>query len=187
MRRPVFALRVQAEPGIDAVRSLRRWLKRGLRDFGLRCVSIEQMKQEETVMDMRQYSSGFIKPDNVRDGPLLAHIVNVFISEKFNRPVLELDTGEQFTVNTTNNRVLVKAYGPKSEDWIGHQIKLALGHYKDWTKDPPVDAETVTLEAVTPRQGAAGNGAHRIDPAQLPAPIKKHTLEEDLDDEIPFA
>jgi hypothetical protein len=29
--RPIFALRVRAEPGFDAVKSLRAWLKNGLR------------------------------------------------------------------------------------------------------------------------------------------------------------
>ena len=43
MERPVFALRIRAEPGIDAIRSLRIWLKRGLRDYGLRCVEIRQL------------------------------------------------------------------------------------------------------------------------------------------------
>jgi hypothetical protein len=54
MARPVFALRVQAEPGVDAIRSLRGWLKRGLRDFGLRCLDIyqegESKPEKETIM-----------------------------------------------------------------------------------------------------------------------------------------
>src|SRR5262249_2604176 len=132
-------------------------------------------------MDMRKYSSGFIKPDDVRDGPLQAHIISVFISEKYNRPVLELDTGDQFTVNATNNRVLCKAYGPNSEDWRGHVIEFSLGHYKDWNTDPPEEKETVALKAISLREGAVGNGrSQRIDPAKLPAPSEMH------DDEIPF-
>src|SRR5262245_60967987 len=42
MGRPVFVLRVQAEPGVHVICSLRAWLKEGLRTFGLRCVSIEE-------------------------------------------------------------------------------------------------------------------------------------------------
>jgi hypothetical protein len=109
-------------------------------------------------MDMRKYSSGFIKPDDVRDGPFQAHIINVFISEKYNRPVLELDTGDQFTINATNNRVLCKAYNT----------------------DTLEEKETVALKAISPREGAAGNGgSQRIDPAKLPAP-------REMDDEVPF-
>src|SRR5262245_25274783 len=43
--RPTFVLRVQAEPGVDEIRSLRAWLKCGLRDFGLKCVSISEKSE----------------------------------------------------------------------------------------------------------------------------------------------
>jgi len=52
MARLMFALRVRAEPGVDAVRSLRAWLKRGLRDYGLRCVRIQQVNDERENDDM---------------------------------------------------------------------------------------------------------------------------------------
>jgi hypothetical protein len=179
--RQVFLLRLRAERDVDAIRSLRAWLKIGLRTFGLRCILIEEVKQEDDIMDMRRYSSGFIKSDDVRDGPLQAHIINVFISEKYNRPVLDLDTGDQFTVNATNNRVLCKAYGPNSDDWRGHVVEFSLGHYKDWNTDPPEEKETVALKAISSREGGADNGAsQRIDPAKLSAPRN------DMDDEIPF-
>jgi hypothetical protein len=42
MARPTFVLRVQAEPGVEVIRSLRGWLKQGLREFGLRCLDIRQ-------------------------------------------------------------------------------------------------------------------------------------------------
>ena len=38
--RPVFVVHVRAEPGVDVIRALRGWLKVGLRNFGLRCISI---------------------------------------------------------------------------------------------------------------------------------------------------
>jgi hypothetical protein len=179
-------VKVRAEPGVDVILSLRAWLKRGLRDFGLRCVSVEEVTQtqEATMADMRKYGSGFIKPDDVRDAPLQAVIVNVYISEKYSRPVLELDTGDQFTVNNTNARVLIKAYGFEDTDWRGHTVKLSLGYYKDWNKDPPEEKETVTLEAVSSRDGPGANGsAQRIDPAKLPTLPKKP---DDMDDSIPF-
>jgi hypothetical protein len=44
MERPVFALQVRPEPGVpDVIRSLRIWLKQGLRAHGLRCVSIKEI------------------------------------------------------------------------------------------------------------------------------------------------
>jgi hypothetical protein len=129
-------------------------------------------------MDMRKYSSGFIKPDDVRDGPIQARIINVFISEKYNRPVLELDTGDQFTVNTTNNRVLCKAYGANSEDWLGHVVEFLLGTYPD--RESGENKETVNLKAISSRNGV-GNAdtPQRVDPAKLPKP------NDDIN-EIPF-
>jgi hypothetical protein len=52
MARPVFALRVRAEPDTrDEIRRLRAWLKRGLRDFGLRCLDIcEERGRRREVM-----------------------------------------------------------------------------------------------------------------------------------------
>ena len=52
MERPVFVLQVRPEPGVpDVIRSLRSWLKQGLRAHGLRCVSIEEinMGKQRTV------------------------------------------------------------------------------------------------------------------------------------------
>jgi len=181
MGRPVFALRVRAEPGADEIRSLRSWLKVGLRTFGLRCVPIEQVKEKGNTMDMKKYSEGgFIKADNVRDGPLQAVIVNVYISDQYKRPVLELDNGDQFTVNVTNNRALCKAYGTNSDDWRGHTVEFSLGHYKDWSADPPEEKETVLLKPVSLRDESNSGGLQRVDPATLPA------LKDNLSDEIPF-
>ena len=134
--------------------------------------------------DMRKYNStSYIKPDAVREGPLQARIVSVFISEKYDRPVLELDTGDLFTLNATNNRALCQAYGPDSDNWIGHAVEFSLGTYVDRQTDQT--KETVKLKALS---SCAGNGAlQRVDPAQLPAPMaKRSTVKNDPDDEIPF-
>jgi hypothetical protein len=186
MRRPVFALRVQAEPGIDAVRSLRRWLKRGLRDFGLRCVSIEQLTEESEMADMRQYAGGIITADEVRNGPIIARIISVHINEKHQVPVLELDTGDAFWAWPFNARKLAQAYGYNSDDWLGHQIQLELG--TPYTDKNGVTKDSVDLTPISSRDGNSKDGGpQRVDPAKLPAPMKKHTVKEDLDDEIPFA
>ena len=46
-------------------------------------------------MDMRKYSSGPIKPDDVRDGPRQEKIVNVYEHEKYGCPVLEFESGDR--------------------------------------------------------------------------------------------
>jgi hypothetical protein len=185
MARPVYMLRVRPEPGVvDAIRALRGWLKLGLRTFGLRCVSIEEVKHKEVHdMDMRRFSSGYIKPDDVRDGAIQAHIINITVSEKYNRPVLELDSGQQFTVNATNNGVLCKAYGYDSTGWLGHLIELSFG----MTKYDGKDIETVVLTAISSRDSNGSNGTPaRMPQDQLPPPLPKKTIADDMDDSVPF-
>jgi hypothetical protein len=186
--RQTYLLTVRAEPGVDAIRALRAWLKRGLRDFGLRCVELQEDKQQRRMtmtMDMRQYASTYIKPDNVRDGPIQTRIINVFESERHGRPVLELETGSQFTLNDGNVNTLIKAWGYKSDDWIGQELVLELGTYKDWRADPPADKETVRVRAISPAKTVAGNSGEQSKPP-LPPSRTVATKRNDMDDEIPF-
>jgi hypothetical protein len=193
MARPVFALRVQAEPGVNAIRSLRAWLKIGLRTFGLHCVSIEQVTeqpsiQESKMVDMRQYAGGIITADDVRNGPIIARIISVYINEKHQVPVLELDTGDTFWAWPFNARKLAQAYGYNSDDWLGHTIKLELG--TPYTDKNGVTKDSVDLTPLSSRDGNSKDGAsQRVDPAQLPAPLHRHADKEDDDsfkDSIPF-
>jgi len=109
VKRSIFALRVRAEPNVDVIRSLRAWLKLGLRTFGLRCVSIEEVKQKESNMvDMRKYASGPIMPDDLRDGPRQGRIINVYISEKHDVPVLVFESGDELFAWPSIARVLTR-------------------------------------------------------------------------------
>ena len=143
-------------------------------------------------MDMRKYATGFIKTDDVRDGPLQDRIVNVYESEKFQRPVLELASGNQFTVNNTNCAILNRAWGWKSQDWLDQDLEFFLGHYKDWRENPPKECETVVLRPLSPRKASASGGDTKPSAdnggakAQAgPAPPAR-TASDDLDDSIPF-
>jgi hypothetical protein len=185
MGRPVFCVHVQAEPGVHVIRSLRAWLKVGLRIFGLRCVAIEEVKQKETNMvDVRKYVSGTIMPEDLHDGPHTEIIIHAYVSEKHQVPVLEFESGDQLFCWGKIGQTLVRAYGYEADNWRGHTVKLSLGSYVDRKTDET--KENIVLEAISSRDGNAGDGAQRIDPAKLPAPVKKRTLADDLDDEIPF-
>jgi hypothetical protein len=144
-------------------------------------------------MDMRNYAAKYIKPDNVRDGPIRTRIINVFESERLGRPVLELENGSQFTLNEGNNNILIQAWGYNSDDWIGQEIEFLLGTYKDWRSDPVVDKETVKVRTISPaKAGTANGGAAAVSKPPLPAsrtaaPGGSATLRGEMDDEIPFA
>ena len=87
------------------------------------------------MVDARKYASKYIKPDNVRDGPIETRIVNVFEEEHYSRLVLELETGSQFSLNDGNANALIKAWGHDTDAWIGLELALELGDYKDWRED----------------------------------------------------
>ena len=181
MGRPVFVLRVQAKPSVPSGPSpyqrLRGWLKRGLRDFGFVCVSI---KEESEMVNVKKYATGLILPDDVRGGARQERIINVYISDKFDVPVLVFESGDEFLCWPSNGRVLAKAYGFESEDWRGHVVELSLGTYTD-KKDGQIK-DTVILKTITSRDGSSNNGGpQRADPAKLP-----RTVDKDMDDSVPF-
>jgi hypothetical protein len=130
-------------------------------------------------MDTRKFGSGFIRPDDVRDGPRSEKISYVFEHDKFGCLVLEFESGDQFSLNQTNVRALHKAYGWESDNWIGHIVELSLGHYKDWKSDPPEEKETVVLRTISVQPSSSDSSGTRL-PVQAPSPGH------DMDDEIPF-
>jgi len=179
MGRPVFVLRMQAEPGVHVIRSLRAWLKVSLRTFGLRCVSIEEViKENKAMVDVRKYTSGFIMPDDLRDGPRQERIINVYISEKHDTPVLVFESGDELIAWPSIGRVLVRAYGYESEDWKGHVVELSLGNY---TNKDGETKENILLKPISPREGDNNGGPQRVDPSKLPTTVSK-----DMDDAVPF-
>jgi hypothetical protein len=136
-------------------------------------------------MDARKYASKYVKPDNVRDGPIQTRIVNVFEEERYGRLTLELETGSQFSLNDGNTNALIKAWGHDTDDWIGLELELYLDTYKDWRADPPEEKETVRVRAISPPKTAQNGGAPAskppLPPSRTSAPGKS-----DMDDEIPF-
>jgi hypothetical protein len=62
---PSFAVEVRAEPGVDAIRALRKWLKVGLRIYGLRCIYIAERQTEEDIANKENATQGN-QPDQLR-------------------------------------------------------------------------------------------------------------------------
>ena len=139
-------------------------------------------------MDARQYASKNVRPDNVRDAPIQARIVNVFIEDRYSRLCLELETGAEFPLNDGNTNVLIKAWGHDTDGWIGLEVELYLATYKDWRADPPEEKETVRVRANSPAKTAAQNGGAPASKPPLP-PSRTAAVgspKDDMDDSIPF-
>jgi len=75
----------------------------------------------------------FLKVGDIKaSGPIQVTITSISVG-RFGKPNLAFNDGTQLSLNDTNNRVLIRAYGPEGDDWIGKQIELALGEvlYKE--------------------------------------------------------
>ena len=128
-------------------------------------------------MDMRKYSgSAFLKVGDVRaNGPLRKIIVGV-TEGKYGRPDLEFDDGTKLSVNATNNRTLVNAYGGESNDMLNKEIELNLGEV-EYNGEMQ---ETVIVKPISP-------------PVERKPPPPKPSGESsadgkpgDMDDDIPY-
>ena len=86
-------------------------------------------------MDMRKYSAGIIKPEDLHDGPRLEKIVDVSENEKHGCAVLQFESGDQLYCWNNYARILSKAWGYDSEYWLDQELELSLGHYTDRKTD----------------------------------------------------
>ena len=80
------------------------------------------------MIDMRKYSSGetYLTIADVREGPLQMTIADAKEGQ-YEKPNLHFETGDILSLNATNRKILMRAYGPTSDTWIGKQVELVLG------------------------------------------------------------
>jgi hypothetical protein len=121
----------------------------------------------------------------VRVGPRQERIVNVYRSERYDCPVLDLESGDQLSCNPITTRVLGKAYGTESDRWHGHVIELSYGTYKN--KDGE-EKETVLVKPISlpEHTGANGKTPTMADNATAQAAKPTPARGRDRDDQIPF-
>jgi hypothetical protein len=117
--------------------------------------------------DMRKYASGLLRPEDLRDGPRNEKIINVYISEKLNAPILTFESGDEMVCWNNMARVLGRAYGFQDTDWLGHTIELSIGTYTNKDGD---QKENIVIRAISTR-----------DQKDEVVSVAK-----DLDDSIPF-
>ena len=131
-------------------------------------------------MDTRKYSAGVIRPEDLYDGSRVEKIINVFPHDKHNCLVLEFESGDQLYLWGNLARVLNKAWGYESDNWLDQEVELSLGHYLDKKIEPPTEKECITIRAISPPKEGANSGA------PVPALSKVASGRGGLDDEIPF-
>jgi len=115
-----------------------------------------QERREEKSMDMRKYVTGtFISLDDLRDGSRHEKIVDV-VEGKFDRPNVKFASGDMVSVNATNGRALMRAFGPQTGAWIGREVELYIGQLEyqgavqDGVRIRPVAPEVAETTATEP-------------------------------------
>lgn len=96
---------------------------------GARTGSVSRQERREVkTMDMRKYVSGaFVTLDDLREtGPRRETIVDV-VEGKFDRPNVKFASGDMVSVNATNGRALMRAFGLETGAWIGREVELYIG------------------------------------------------------------
>lgn len=122
--------------------------------------------EEQSKMDMSGYAgSSFIRVEDLADGPQRKRLVSIEPG-RFDKPVAKFDDGSQLSLNATNVKTLLKAYGPNSDDWIDMEVEL----YAGTTKYNGEDHASVLVRPISPP------------PAVKRTPQPRPSL----DDEIPF-
>jgi hypothetical protein len=132
-----------------------------------------QGRRGDKTMDMRKYSgAAFLKPDDVRAGPLRKVIAGI-AEGKYGKPDLEFDDGTKLGVNSTRNRALINAYGGESDGWLKKEIELSLGEAEYQGEMQ----ESIVVKPISP--------AIKKKPSP-PKPKPKSEGGGDMNDEIPF-
>jgi hypothetical protein len=196
-----------AEPGVDAIRSLRALLKIAGRQLGLRAIDV--CEHERACVDpsprshptrelnmsafserVRSKESGFFKVADLEGGKELTLTIDRLDEEMeiFNemKDVLNFrETGKQFQLNQTTSEWLLDNLGDDPETYAGKKVTLYLGEY-EFKKEKKLGIRLKLPGAPAPKPPAprsettaSGNGGG-YDAAAKPSRGK------DLDDEIPF-
>ena len=127
-------------------------------------------------MDMRKFSGkNFVKVNDVRDGPIEGRVAG--ISEgNYGKPDLILESGDILSVNATNNKMLMRAYGTESDHWIGKMIELFLGEIEYQGKMQ----EAVLVRPISPQVKAK-------EQTKLKQPTGDGGKPVDFSEDVPFA
>ena len=82
-------------------------------------------------MHMSKYlGSVFLKVGGIRaSGPIRVRITDVSEGQ-FGKPDLTFHDRTQLSLNVTNVRVLVRAYGMDSDDWLDKEVELEVGEIR---------------------------------------------------------
>jgi hypothetical protein len=125
-------------------------------------------------MKMSDYAgTKFIGLADVAEGPMRATIAEIALGD-YEKPVATFTNGSKFSLNKTNVRTLLDAYGDDGRDWAGYEIELredettVKGKLQPFIRAIPISSARPAAPGTTPA---------------APPAAKKSS---DMDDVIPF-
>jgi hypothetical protein len=125
-------------------------------------------------MDMSKYAgSSFLKPEHLVDGPRTETIVGIK-DGNYDQPEVTFKSGDKLSVNNTNTRILLRAYGPNDADWLEKTVELSAG--ETTFKDQLVP--TIIVKPISPP-------VPKEDQQPLPEQ-QPRDLRDEMSDEVPF-
>ena len=127
--------------------------------------------EKEMITDMSNYmGAAFIKYEDVAAAPRHEKIALVYEGD-YDRPVLKFEGGDQFTLNKTNVRTLVRTYGKNPHNWVGQIVELYAGS----TVYSGQEKQSVLVKPISqPR------------PSDKGGPSSPNGQRAEIDDDIPF-
>ena len=83
-------------------------------------------------MDMTQFagSGRFLKVADL-DGGSIQETIAAIGPGKYDKANATFESGAVLSLNVTNTRALIKAYGSNSTDWLGKVVELYIGKIED--------------------------------------------------------
>jgi hypothetical protein len=79
--------------------------------------------QGDCKMDMTKFGGDqYLKVEDVRASGLVRVTIEAIEDGPFDKPVASLSDGSALQLNITNTRVLIRTWGPNSDDWINREI-----------------------------------------------------------------
>jgi hypothetical protein len=129
------------------------------------------------MVDARKYFGViFRKLEELAESPLQLRIDRVEES-KFGKLVLVFEDNTAVSLNASNTRALVKAFGPETENWPGRVVELSAGELEFQDKMQPAILVTPVSPPLTAEERTA---------AAKPKPTPVNGGGRDMDDDIPF-
>ena len=121
----------------------------------------------------------YLKADDLEDGEERNAVINAIKVEEMrggdDKPILRLEDGTAMPLNKTNGKVLAKAFGDDSRDWVGQDIII----YKSTTEFQGDIVPCLRVKVADDR------GKPTSAPRPPTRPIPTSTTH-DMDDEVPF-